>query len=58
MNAMSKIHAWYDMCFSNSTLTVNGPLKSDRVFHEVLAIGIILHLSNGFAFFSGGLSHY
>jgi hypothetical protein len=23
-----------------------------------LAIGNILHLSNGFAFFSGGLSHY
>jgi hypothetical protein len=26
-------------------------------FHEVLVIGIIVHLSIGFAFFSGGLSH-
>jgi hypothetical protein len=28
------------------------------LFYEVLAIGIIVHLSNGFAFFSDGLSHY
>jgi hypothetical protein len=26
--------------------------------YKILAIGIILHLSNGFVFFSGGLSHY
>jgi hypothetical protein len=32
--------------------SLNGP------FHETLAIGVIWHLSNGFAFFSGGLSHY
>jgi hypothetical protein len=28
------------------------------ISYKILAIGIILHLFNGFAFFSGGLSHH
>jgi hypothetical protein len=37
---------------------VVGIIWINGLFHEVLAIVVNCHLLNGFAFFSGGLSHY